>query len=81
MTIFLDIAALTVLLLVLTFVPALGLRAEARITRQLREADAARAAEAGRTRPATARPARPARAADARRTERPAARAMTPSGV
>ena len=45
MTALLDIAALSVLLLVLTFVPALGLRAEARITAQLRAAEAARAAE------------------------------------
>lgn len=42
MTFLLDIAALSALLLVLSFVPALGLRAEARITRQLRAADAAR---------------------------------------
>ncbi|MEV6011541.1 hypothetical protein AB0M29_32580 [Streptomyces sp. NPDC051976] len=48
MTALLDIAALSVLLLVLTFVPALGLRAEARITAQLRAADAARAAESRR---------------------------------
>jgi hypothetical protein len=39
MTIFLDISALLALLLVLTFVPVLGLRHEARITRELREAD------------------------------------------
>ncbi|WNI17921.1 hypothetical protein [Actinacidiphila sp. ITFR-21] len=38
MTILLDIAALAALLLVLTFIPALALRQEARITRQLRRA-------------------------------------------
>lgn len=48
MTLLLDIAALSALLLVLSFVPVLGLRAEARITRQLRAADAARAATQSR---------------------------------
>jgi hypothetical protein len=38
MTILLDTAALAFLLLVLTFVPALALRQEAKITRELREA-------------------------------------------
>jgi hypothetical protein len=45
MTILLDIAALLALLLALTFVPVLGLRHEARITRQLRAAEARRARE------------------------------------
>ncbi|MFF6957895.1 hypothetical protein [Streptomyces sp. NPDC008317] len=48
MTVLLDIAALSALLLILSFVPVLGLRAEARITRQIRAADAAREAEATR---------------------------------
>jgi hypothetical protein len=96
MTAFLDIAALSALLLVLSFVPVLGLRAEARITRQIREAEAARAAEAGRARtaarpasgrPAAARPAaaRPASArpaaARAPRTAGCTGRTMSPSGV
>ncbi|SCD39649.1 hypothetical protein GA0115240_10658 [Streptomyces sp. DvalAA-14] len=38
MTILLDIATLAFLLLVLTFVPALALRREAKITRQIRAA-------------------------------------------
>jgi hypothetical protein len=38
MTILLDIATLALLLLVLTFVPALALRQEAKITRQIRAA-------------------------------------------
>ncbi|WP_433892360.1 hypothetical protein [Streptomyces sp. CA-111067] len=46
MTILVDIAALSTLLLVLSLVPVLGLRHEARITRQIREADAARATSA-----------------------------------
>jgi hypothetical protein len=58
MTILLDIAALAFLLLVLTFVPVLGLRHEAKITRQLREAAAEPAWEpAGRLAPPTARTA------------------------
>ncbi|WP_329136290.1 hypothetical protein OG552_24290 [Streptomyces sp. NBC_01476] len=44
MTILLDIATLALLLLVLTFVPALGLRHDAKIDRQIREAQAARSA-------------------------------------
>ncbi|MEW2519308.1 hypothetical protein [Actinacidiphila alni] len=51
MTVLLDIAALSALLLVLSFVPVLGLRAEARITRQIREADAARSASAAEAPP------------------------------
>ena len=43
MTVLLDIAALLALLLALTFVPVLGLRHEAKITRELREADRERA--------------------------------------
>lgn len=43
MTVLLDIAALLGLLLTLTFVPVLGLRHEAKITRELREADRKRA--------------------------------------
>lgn len=43
MTALLDIAALLGLLLALTFVPFLGLRHEAKITRELREADRERA--------------------------------------
>ncbi|MEU6852591.1 hypothetical protein ABZ901_22040 [Actinacidiphila alni] len=59
MTVLLDIAALSALLLVLSFVPVLGLRAEARITRQIREADAARSAFAAEAPPDPA-PAGPA---------------------
>ncbi|SEF85606.1 hypothetical protein SAMN05216223_102267 [Actinacidiphila yanglinensis] len=43
MTALLDIAAILGLLLALTFVPVLGLRHEAKITRELREADKERA--------------------------------------
>jgi hypothetical protein len=42
MTILVDIATLAVLLLVLTFVPALSLLHEAKISRQIREAEEAR---------------------------------------
>jgi hypothetical protein len=53
MTILLDIAALAALLLALTFVPFLGLRAEARITRQLRAARAREEVEWTRPAPRT----------------------------
>ncbi len=61
MTVLLDIAALGALVLALTFVPALGHRADRRITKQLERA------EAGRDRPPAPRPAPPARPARAAR--------------
>ncbi|CAG6395799.1 hypothetical protein NMG29_24020 [Streptomyces cocklensis] len=39
MTVFLDIAALLALTLALTFVPLMGARADARITREIRAAE------------------------------------------
>jgi len=49
MTLLLDIATLSLLLLALSFVPAMGLRHQAKITRQLREAEQAHAAEERRS--------------------------------
>jgi hypothetical protein len=49
MTILLDIAALSLLLLALSFVPAMGLRHQAKITRQIREAEQAHEAEERRS--------------------------------
>jgi hypothetical protein len=48
MTFLLDIASLAALLLVLTFVPALGIRHDAKISRQIRKAEEARSAAAYR---------------------------------
>jgi hypothetical protein len=45
MTLLLDIATLSLLLLVLSFVPAMGLRHEAKITREIIEAEQARTEE------------------------------------
>lgn len=66
MTVLLDIAALSALALLLAVVPVLSARADARITRQLRDAESGVPARtlSARTVPATRRPTadQPARA-------------------
>jgi hypothetical protein len=52
MTLLLDIATVSLLLLALSFVPVIGLRHEAKITREIRKAEQARVAEDRRS-PAT----------------------------